>query len=230
MKFQYFLNSMEESKAKYIILVDSMDLFFCRDSKIFLKQIKQRKHIICGAERYLYYPNGKHDINNVENFFKRIATNNNVQTQLFYPNSGFIAGKRLDLINLIKCHLNYEDDQVALYDTILENKHHIDLDYHSEFVGNFGVAKGDNNKQYWDVDELGINNKLGQYPVAMHFPGRNYGAMHETYARLNNNYNMYGNGYVLLLCLGILVVSLILIVIIVRLLQLNGVQRFMQTI
>lgn len=178
-KVKIFYDALLQTKSKYVVLMDTTDAFLCGSSDELYEKLSKQNSIIISGEMWPYYPSGKHDINKLKEHFEKIK-----ESPQCYPNSGFIAGKTKEVLQLIKLHLGYHDDQVACFDTIYENKIPIKIDYFTEFMGNVPnyFTNRHISQEYfiYDTELQRYKSKLhNTCPIALHFPGKNRFTMHD---------------------------------------------------
>lgn len=181
-KIQVFHDRLQTVEEPYTVLTDCTDVFFCGSATELLdKFIRLDIDVIVGNELEMHYPGNTHDKAEIQSFFDRIR-----ESPQCYPNSGFIMGKTESVRQLMALHLGYADDQVACFDTIYENKFPLKMDYHTVLVGNipnYG-ERMEKAVKYFQIDEKTRryrNVHSDEYPVVLHFPGKNWGPMQEFY-------------------------------------------------
>ena len=214
-KIGIYCNALKNTTTPYVVLTDCLDLFITAPSdELYHKFISQNNDIIIGSEMMLWYPNGKNNSIDINNYFNSIK-----QSPQAYPNSGFIMGKTSEVLKLMTSHLSHFDDQAACIDTIYENKFPISIDYRTEFVGNIPDYHGkmDDSLSYFEYDSVlnRYKSKLhGTMPVMLHFPGKNKSSFLEYYTNTHSEFlsqenNVSNIGLILFIILIILIILLV---------------------
>jgi hypothetical protein len=171
----------------YAVLVDSTDVFFCGSSNELFDKLRDRKtDVVVGGEYELYYlehKGGKYSRDQLTSYFN---DQSNQTGKFVYPNSGFIAGKTNLLRKLMRVQLTeqYQDDQVACIDSMYQQIVPMTLDYDTSIIGNvpnYGTREPVKCFEYDKSQGRYRNNISGEYPIAFHFPGKNWHAMREFY-------------------------------------------------
>lgn len=171
----------------YTVLVDSTDVFFCGSAdELFDKLCDSKTDVIVGGEYELYYPEHKGGKYSREQLTSHFENKAHQTSRFIYLNSGFIVGKTTALRKLMRVHLDeqYQDDQVACIDSMYQQIVPITLDYATRIIGNvpnYGTREHVKCFEYDKDQGRHRNNISGEYPIAFHFPGKNWHAMHEFY-------------------------------------------------
>lgn len=185
-KIRLYYEALSKTNEPYSVLVDSTDVFFCGSAdELMAKLVNRTADIIIGGELELYYPEkkgGKFTREQLTAFFTNLANN----SKFAYPNSGFIVGTTTALRELMHIHLeeNYQDDQVACIDSMYRKILPITLDYNTSIVGNvpnYGTREHVKCFEYDKRYKRYRNRDTSEYPIAFHFPGKNWHAMQEFY-------------------------------------------------
>jgi hypothetical protein len=184
-KITEYYNELQNTTEVVSVLIDSTDVFMAGSAtELYEKFIEMNKPLLVGGEIRPWYPGGKYDKTVVSDFFNNIK-----ESEQCYPNSGFIIGYTNDLLNLMRLHLPHEDDQVACFDTIIENRAPLSIDYKTNLIGNIPYYQNcPLADSYFVFDTIAHRYKNvhnNTYPCIFHFPGKNYGSMKEFYRKLN---------------------------------------------
>ena len=179
-----YVERLKSVKEKYVLLMDSNDIFFCGSSQELMdKFLSSKQDLIIGGEVNFYYVNGNFPENEVKKELDKLK-----QSPHAYPNGGCIIGKTSEILKLKQSHLNHEDDQAACFETIFSNKTKsigpkLVIDYETKLIGNIPKVPGvETNrfefdaklKRYKSIDS-------GEYPCILHFSGSNYKVLEEFY-------------------------------------------------
>lgn len=172
-KISLYMKELKNIKEKYVCAVDCTDLFFCAYWWETIIKIKNINSCVVGGEKFMMYNKGKYPYRRVHD---TISKKHNL-----YPNSGYIIGKTTDLLDLFTFGKNYNDDQALCYDIIVENKKiHMVVDDLNSFVANipdYGLTENLNiyNTLSYDPSCCRYKNlSTKNYPVALHYPNKNW--------------------------------------------------------
>lgn len=199
----------------YTAITDCTDLFFCGSAtELCDKFIEFDVDVVVGAEMDVHYL-GDNNKDLLRDFF-----NERRESAQVFPNGGFLMGKTESMRKLLEFHLEYADDQAALFDTIYEDKFPITLDYHTALVGNIPKYKINPERaiKYFEFDEdrrRYRNVHSHEYPVVLHFPGKHWDAMRQFYynTRINTIEPLISDPYTNGLWIFIIIVALVAILI-----------------
>jgi len=172
---QRYLEAIKQSKAKVVIICDSTDLFFIGPATEMYRKYKNdgREVIITAESCFAYAHSGRATQEVSKSFFDNL--NNKIESR--YPNGGFLIGKREELERILENNIRSPDDQAGYYDMIREGEKKLHLDYTCKFsacIPSTGFNTPPLGKR-WDMSDTRIKCKeSGEYPCALHFPGRNF--------------------------------------------------------
>ncbi len=186
-KIKQFNDVLQRVTEPYTILTDCTDLFFTASSdEAYDKFISMKKDIIVGGEPELWYQNGRYDKNIIKDFFFNLANG----AEHPYPNTGFLVGKTEALRRLMSINIDQRDDQAACIDIIYDGTVAIDVDYDTKLIGNIPGCKDIVPSNYFRFDpqtKRYQNINTGEYPIAFHFPGKNWFFLKEFFNNTQND-------------------------------------------
>ena len=190
-KIRLYYEKLLQVSEPYSVLTDCTDVFFCASAhELYNKINTMQESIIVGGEFELYYPEkkgGKYNREELTAMFNKFNTDN---SKFVYPNSGFLAGNTETLRKLMSYQINYHDDQVACIDAMYQSLVSIKIDYNTTIIGNVPNYQNRPEVKCFVYDKiLGRygNRESHQYPIAFHFPGKNWNVMQEFYNITQND-------------------------------------------
>lgn len=165
------------------ILCDSNDFIFIGPaSEMLEKFVQSGERVLIGGEPACCngrYGDRKHRHIALKKVKERIPS------RYRFPNGGFIIGYKRDLIKLLKSNAGEWDDQGGYLQKFMDHDPRFSIDWRQSLAGNmpnmhdwYRVNDDDKKRpeyDYWEWDESRkrYRNKLtGEYPCAMHFPGK----------------------------------------------------------
>lgn len=222
-KIRLYYEKLLQITEPYAVLADCTDVFFCAPAdELYEKISKIQTDIVVGGELELYYPEkkgGKYSREQLTTAFTQRAL-----SHFIYPNSGFLIGKTEALRKLLSYHLDYHDDQVACIDSMYQELVPMTLDYDTNIIGNVPNYQDRPAVKCFEYDKtVGRyrNRETGEYPIAFHFPGKNWNTMQEFYnisqtdaftTALVTDGSSISTGYIFI---GIVIVLLIILLFVV---------------
>lgn len=185
---------------KYIVICDCTDVFVTASSKILVDILNSDPNVYIGGEYIPYYNKGKHTYQQIISFLQLHHPNTSLP---IYPNGGFLCGPINDISKIMEKIYQYKDDQAGYMDLIFEGAH-INVDSENKFVANIPnynyfpyslknfSSSVINNYKHDKILNRFYNTKTLQYPIFLHFPGKNFDVMNNFYnviTTLNSSIN-----------------------------------------
>lgn len=174
---------------KYTVICDCTDVFVTAPPQTLIDILNFDPKIYIGAEHIPYYNKGKNTYQKIISFLQSINSNTSFSP---YPNGGFLCGPTLDLLKIIEKNLEYIDDQAGYMDAIF-NGTNICIDYNNIIVSNipnynyFPYSLNNltrtiiNQYKHDKILNRFYNTTTLQYPIFLHFPGKNFSVMNNFY-------------------------------------------------
>lgn len=191
-KFHLYNEALKNVTAPYVLLTDSTDVFFCGSSdELYDKLTTGDKDLVTGGEMFFYAPGSKHTDKLYDNYYSKTLDDYFIsikESPQYLPNSGFLVGKTPLMLKLTELGIDYINDQGAVYDVIYDGTLPMVIDYKPDLIGNITnhciQSEKDRSLNYFQFDQTAkrFQSKLhGTYPVALHFPGKNFQVMNDLY-------------------------------------------------